>query len=75
MFDAKIEDNALFKIIINEFKEKLTKKQLEIFENCIILEFSNREYARIKGVSETAIRKTIRQIEEKAKKYFLKGSH
>lgn len=70
-----VEEAVGVKILIEEFKAILSENQCDVLENCILKGLSNREYARNKGVSEMAIRKTISKIREKAKIFFIGGSH
>ena len=67
---SNIEEVVGAKVLIEEFKTVLSENQCDVLENCILRGLSNSEYARIKGVSETAIRKTINKIREKAKIFF-----
>ena len=67
---SNVEEAVGAKILIEEFKTILTENQCDVLENCILQGLSVSEYARVKRVSEMAIRKTISKIREKAKIFF-----
>ncbi|MGL5254230.1 MAG: helix-turn-helix transcriptional regulator, partial [Brevinema sp.] len=67
---TNVEEAVGAKILIEEFKLMLSENQCDVLDKCILQGLSNREYARNKGVSEMAVRKTISKIREKAKIFF-----
>lgn len=56
-----------------DFRNSLTTKQLGVYQNCMLGDMSNTAYAHYIGVSESAIRKTIKQIQKKANTFFDTG--
>ncbi len=76
MNSAWVSDNGkeceriINKIAIEEFKQILTEKQLEVLNKCLSDGMLPAEFAREKGISKRAVSYTIEAIIKKAKKYF-----
>lgn len=64
------EIELIAKDLENKFVELLTEIQKEVFFNVLIGGEKEYVYADRKGVTEAAIRNTIKQIRKKAKKFF-----
>lgn len=67
------ETEMMDRIRMNEFFQLLTDRQYEVLQRCLIGGMSYASFSREKGVSETAIQKTVKQIRKKAKNFFDEG--
>ncbi|WP_249030226.1 hypothetical protein [Tannockella kyphosi] len=65
-----LENEILTKLLIEDFCELLTDKQLDVLEQCLKKGMLPAEYAKEKGISKRAVGYTIEGIEKKAKKFF-----
>ncbi len=63
-----IEADFVIHEVINELREKLTPRQREVFDFCIMGSASLRDYARAKGLSYS----TIRDVENEIRKKYIK---
>lgn len=61
------EQDLILQESLRELRKQLTKRQLEVFEKCLVGEMSLRDFADSKGIHFTSVDETVRAIRRKAK--------
>lgn len=69
-YDPNIEELVYTQTAEEAFKQELTARQRDIFENCMLKGVSAAEYARNNKVSKPLVSKYVKQIQKIAKKFF-----
>lgn len=67
---SRMEDEVVMDMMIKEFAQSLTPKQLDVFQRCLVGGLSLREYSREKGISNQAISDINKAVQKKFKKFY-----
>ena len=67
---SRMEDEVMMDMMIKEFAQSLTPKQLDVFQRCLLGGVSLREYSREKGISNQAISDINKAVQKKFKKLY-----
>ena len=67
---SRMEDEVMMDMMIKEFAQSLTPKQLDVFQRCLLGGLSLREYSREKGISNQAISDINKAVQKKFKNFY-----